>query len=538
MQHRNLNVASLIRHARVVHGDTEVVGAQATGTFVRTNWQGIDEKARGLAACLLKSGVRSGDRVASIAWNSMEHLELYFATTAAGTVLHTINPRLHAEQIEYLLDHGGSRILFIDQSLLPLVTASLDQRKELQRVVVFGAGSGEPLPHPCVRYEDFLSLSDEALEEWPDVDESAASLLCYTSGTTGNPKGVLYSQRSVVLHAYGACSADGLAISARDSILLLAPMFHVNAWGAPFYAAMAGSKLVLPGRALDPASVLSLLEKEGCTYSLAVPTVWFSILDYAVSKQSEVEARNLQLERVMIGGASVSKNLIARMKDILGVRVLHSWGMTETSPVATVSRPSRKHLGYSEAELITLRTSPGRPLFGIELQIEAESGKPAPRDGVSAGKLKVRGNWVAAAYFGRDEPATDTDGWFDTGDIARISSDGFLHLTDRAKDVIKSGGEWISSVDLENTAAGHPSVAEAAVVGVFHEKWQERPILLLRLRPDMKVTRDEMLNYLTDKVARWWLPDDVIVVESLPHSATGKILKRELREHYKDHLIS
>lgn len=539
MQHRNLNVAALIRHAATIHGETEVNGTLANDDILKTSWRSLEKKARKLAACLSASGIQAGDRVASIAWNTLEHLELYFSTTAAGTVLHTINPRLHPDQINYLIDDGGSRILFIDFTLLPLVSASLSDRPSVEKIVVFGASNGDVLPHSaCIRYEDFVSSRTEPLDEWPEVDENAASLLCYTSGTTGNPKGVLYSQRSLVLHSFGACSADGLAISARDSILLLAPMFHVSAWGAPFYAAMAGSKLVLPGRSLDPASVLRLLAQEACTFSLAVPTVWFAILDYAERSLSKAERENLQLERVMIGGASVSETLIVRMKEILGTKVLHSWGMTETSPVATISRPLRKHLNYSDGELAVLGTSPGRPLFGVELRIEDESGRPLPWDGISTGKFKVRGNWVAKGYFRNNEPATDSSGWFDTGDIARISSDGFLQLTDRAKDVIKSGGEWISSVHLENTAVGHPSVAEAAVVGVAHEKWLERPILLLRLQPGAAVSREEMLEFLADKVARWWLPDDVIVVESLPHSATGKILKRELREQYRDHLIA
>lgn len=535
MQRHPLTTASLIDHAERNHGSTEIVSCAADGTIHRTDWAGVARRARKVAGLLHELGARPGDRIATLAWNRTPHLELYYGVTAAGMVLHTVNPRLFPEQIRYIVAHGGAEILFVDADLLPLLRPLIVELSGIKRVVVLGSESDD-VPPGHLAYDEAVEAT-RPITAWPDLDENAASALCYTSGTTGDPKGVLYSHRSTVLHAFAACAADSMALSARDSVLLVTPLFHVNAWGLPFAAAMCGAKLVLPGISLDGASLHALMRDEAVTFSLGVPTVWFGFIDHLTRQGDTDSLRGLALERVFMGGAPTPPVLIERFRDLLGVEVVQAWGMTETSPVATVCRPLARHRDLDDAAMVALGATQGRAVYGVELRIEDEIGSPLDHDGSMSGILKVRGHWVLDAYMGQERgSALDESGWFDTGDVARIDGDGFLHLTDRAKDMIKSGGEWISSIDLESAAASHPAVAEAAVIGVPHPRWQERPILLLRVHPEADLTAEAMLDHLAQRVARWWLPDAVIFVDDLPHTATGKLLKTELRARYRDRL--
>lgn len=540
MQAQPLTTAMLIRHAATNHPRREIVSRRADGSLERSDWQTVERHARHIAAGLADLGLKPGDRVATLAWNRLPHLELYFGVSGAGMVLHTVNPRLFPEQIRYIIDHGGARVLCIDPDLLATIEPLLADLPKVERVIILADQADMPetaITDPI----SYQSLTDgpRAIARWPDLDENSASALCYTSGTTGNPKGVLYSHRSSVLHAMSALANDSMSLGAADSILVVTPLFHVNAWGIPYSAAMAGSKLVLPGAALDPKSLYELMRDEAITFSLGVPTIWFAFLDHLERERPTEDREALKLDRIFTGGAATPRSLIERFRNFLGVETMQAWGMTETSPVATVCRPLAHHADFDEKAQIDLRAMQGRSVFGIELRIEDEDGKELPRDGEAAGLLKVRGPWVLSAYHGQSAgSALDPDGWFDTGDVAKIDPDGFLQITDRAKDVIKSGGEWISSIDLENAAVAHPKVAEAAVIGVAHPKWQERPLLLLQLHADETCTKAEIMDHLADKVARWWLPDDVIFVEELPHTATGKLLKTELRKRHGDHFAA
>jgi fatty-acyl-CoA synthase len=454
-------------------------------------------------------------------------------------VLHTVNPRLSTEQIQYILEHAESGHIFVDPDLLPIVESVARKLPKVKAYIVLTRSAAIPTTNldNVLCYEDLLAAESDAYA-WPQLDENSASTLCYTSGTTGNPKGVLYSHRSTVLHAFCTVAADAMALSARDSILLATPLFHVNAWGVPFAAAMCGAKLVLPGAQLDGRSIYELMRDERCTFSLGVPTIWFNVMDYIERHVGVSERGSLALQRILCGGAAPPRALIERLDRLLDVELIQAWGMTETSPLATVCRPLAKHAVLDTAERMALRATQGRVLYGIELRIEDDEGREVLRDGVSTGEVKVRGPWVASGYFkGEGGAVISKEGWFATGDVARIDTDGFLLLTDRSKDVIKSGGEWISSIDLENAAVGHPAVAEAAVIGVPHPKWQERPLLLVRIAAGHSLDRNSMLTYLADKVAKWWLPDDVVFVEQLPHTSTGKLLKTQLRQEYRDHLL-
>lgn len=538
MQQQQLTTGSLIDHAARAHGLTEIVSRRPDGQLERSNWAEVSMRSRKVAAMLTALGAQPGDRIATLAWNRLPHLELYYGVTAAGMVLHTVNPRLFAEQIRYIVEHGGARIICVDPDLLPILEPVIADLPRIEAIVVLCAADEMPessIPH-LIAYHDRVAAADP-IGAWPALDENTASSLCYTSGTTGNPKGVLYSHRSTLLHAYAACAADSMALSARDTVLLAPPLFHVNAWGLPFTSAMVGAKLVMPGSAMDGASIHQLLRDEGVTFSLGVPTLWFTVLDYIARNVSEDDRAKLKLDRVFMGGAATPRALIELFRDLLGVKANQAWGMTETSPVSTVCQPLASQMHLEGDAMTDVLATQGRAVFGVELRIENAAGEALPHDGAESGLLKVRGPWVLSAYYGNPAGAdVDADGWLDTGDVAKIDADGFLHLTDRAKDVIKSGGEWISSIDLENAATAHPAVAEAAVVGVPHPRWQERPLLLLRLHPGESVEKPAMLDHLAGHVAKWWLPDDVLVVDDLPHTATGKLLKTVLRARYREHL--
>jgi fatty-acyl-CoA synthase len=536
MQTQQLTIAMLIRHAATNHPRREIVARDFAGRIVRSNWETLEERARRVAAMLAGLGLRHGDRVATLAWNRLPHLELYYGVSAAGMVLHTVNPRLFPDQIRYILEHGGARVLCVDPDLYPMVAPLLAEIPGIAHVILLCDEANLPAaPTPLIAYETRLAET-APISHWPDLDEDSPSSLCYTSGTTGNPKGVLYSHRSTVLHAMSTVAADAMALSARDTILVVTPLFHVNAWGIPYSSAMCGAKLVLPGSQLDPVSLFELARDEGATFSLGVPTVWFAFCDHLARDRSPEERAALRLNRIFTGGAATPRSLIERFRDLLGVETLQAWGMTETSPVATVCQALAHHDTLDAEAEVDLRARQGRSVFGIELRIEDETGGALAHGSGTSGQLKVRGPWVLSGYYGSPPgSAIDDDGWFDTGDVARIDDEGFLHITDRSKDVIKSGGEWISSIDLENAATSHPKVAEAAVIGVAHPKWQERPLMLVRLHPGALGSESEILDHLSTRVARWWLPDAVLFVDDLPHTATGKLLKMRLRADYADH---
>ncbi|MDN2582098.1 long-chain-fatty-acid--CoA ligase [Aquibium sp. ELW1220] len=537
MQDRQLLISTLIEHAARYHPHVEIVSRTCEGPIVRTNWAQVRSRAAKLAKALIRMGIKPGDRVATLAWNTHRHVELYFAVSGIGAVLHTVNPRLFPEQIDYILNHAESRVLLFDVTFGGLVK---DLRPKLGKVERFVAMTD--VDHlagdlaGCEAYEDLVAAEDDVLD-WPQFDEKSASSLCYTSGTTGNPKGVLYSHRSTVLHSFTACAADGLRLSSADSVLLAVPLFHVNAWGIPYAAAMCGAKLVLPGPQLDGRSLFDIAVAEACNFSLGVPTVWLGFFKH-VDDTPGIDLSGLKLERVVIGGSAAPRAVIERFRRDFGVFVIHAWGMSETSPLATIGNLLPKHGGAPEDEQVTVQAKQGRAIYGVELRIRGEDGKPLPHDGSVAGDLLVRGPWVASGYFrGEGGDVLDAEGWFATGDVAKIDADGYVQLTDRSKDVIKSGGEWISSIDLENAAVAHPGVAEAAVIGVHHPRWQERPLMIVVAKPGKAPTREELLDFLSGRVAKWWLPDDIAFVDTLPHTATGKLQKTKLREQFRDHRL-
>jgi fatty-acyl-CoA synthase len=534
MQERPLLISSLIEHADASHPDAEIVSRTVEGPLHRCTYGDIRRRSKQLAKALLALGVAEGDRIGTLAWNGSRHMELYFGVSGMGAVLHTINPRLFPEQIEYIVNHAEDKYLFFDATFAPLVEKLAPQ---LTHVAGFVAMTDRAhLPAMKVAnlrcYEDLVAAQDSDYE-WPALDERDASSLCYTSGTTGHPKGVLYSHRSTVLHSWAACTMDGLALSAAESTLLVVPMFHVNAWGMPYAGAMCGAKLVLPGPALDGKSVYALMHDEQVTFALGVPTVWLNLFNH-VDAAGVDPKRDLVLRRLVIGGAAAPRAMIERFERQFGAFVLHGWGMTEMSPLGTVGNLLPKHRACTLEQRLDVQSKQGRAIYGVEMKITDGEGNALPHDGVAFGHLLVRGPWIARGYFkGEGGDILDADGFFDTGDVATIDADGYMHITDRSKDVIKSGGEWISSIDLENAAMGHPGVAEAAVIGVAHPKWQERPLLVVVKKAGHAPTREDLLHYLEDKVAKWWLPDDVAFVDELPHTATGKLQKMKLRETFK-----
>jgi 3-(methylthio)propionyl---CoA ligase len=535
MQSQPLLISALITHAERHHGDGEIVSRRVEGDIHRYTWREVAHRARQVAHALDGEQLLFSDRVATLAWNGYRHLELYFGVSGSGRVLHTINPRLHPDQVAWIANHAEDQILCFDLTFLPLVQAVHARCGTIRKYVALCGPDKLPkdsgIPN-LVSYEDWIG-GHPTTYDWPSFDENSASSMCYTSGTTGNPKAALYSHRSTILHAYAACLPDVMALSARDSVLPVVPMFHVNAWGIPYSAALTGCKLVLPGAALDGKSVYELMENEGVTFAAGVPTVWQMLLGHV--KQNHL--RFSTLKRTVIGGSACPPAMIDAFREEYGVDVLHAWGMTEMSPLGTLCTLKNKHLAMSPDEQMKIRLKQGRAIFGVDMKILGDDGKELPWDGKTYGDLYVRGPWVVREYFKGEGGDPLVDGWFPTGDVATIDREGYMQITDRSKDVIKSGGEWISSIDIENIAMAHPAVQMAACVGMRHPKWDERPIVAVVKRPGMDVTREELLKFYEGKIAKWQVPDDVVFVESIPLGATGKMLKTRLREQLKDYRL-
>lgn len=534
MMERPLMISSLLDHAVDYYGDSEVVSVTSDNPDHRATYRQISGRVKQLANALTtRFGIKPGDRTATLAWNDHRHLEIYYGVSGIGAVCHTINPRLFPEQLVYIINHAKDRLLFTDPMFMPLVEKLRPNLPTLEHVVVLTTDANMPTSdgRQDLAYETVLAEQSDELV-WPEFDETTAAGLCYTSGTTGNPKGVLYHHRSTVLHTLALSLPNVLGLSSGDALLPVVPMFHVNAWGTPYACPMNGAKMVMPGPKLDGASLFRLMDREKVTLSAGVPTIWAGLLDYCDEEGTRLEA----LKKVVIGGSAAPLSMIERFENDHDVEVLHGWGMTEMSPVGAVSRLGSSFAHLPKEQCQQLKTKQGRPLWGVDVKIVDDQGQRLAHDGKASGILMVRGPWITSGYFEDDEAsrdAFDQEGWFATGDIATIDTNGFLQITDRAKDVIKSGGEWISSIDLENVAVGHPAVAEAAVIGIPHPKWDERPLLIVVKRQDQHVEGFDILSYLKDKVAKWWLPNDVVFVDELPHTATGKIQKTVLRQQFK-----
>jgi fatty-acyl-CoA synthase len=533
MMDRPLLISSILTHAAAVSGDREVISREADGRIHRITYRDAALRIERLAKALLELGIGPGDRVGSLAWNNRRHFELYYAVAGIGAVLHTINPRLHPEQLAYVADHAEDKALFFDPCFAPLVRAVQNRLPQIRHFISMEAETALPDIRDLTA-QDILIKRQSAGFSWPELDENTACALCYTSGTTGLPKGVLYSHRSQILHAYGVGMGSSFGLSPKDKVLPVVPMFHVNAWSIPYAAPMAGADLVLPGPRLDGAGLCELIDESGATFLLGVPTVWLSLLTHC-----REQGRKLgRVDRVLVGGSALSRALLEDFEREFGVSVIQGWGMTETSPLGTISTLLPKHEALPESERHAVKLKAGRPVFGVELRLIGAEGEELPHDGKSAGLLQIRGPWVAKAYYKRDsDPAFTPDGWFDTGDIGTIDADGYLAITDRAKDVIKSGGEWISSLDLEDAAMTHPDVAQAAVIGLPHPKWQERPLLVVVPRPGRSPEGAEIRRHLESRVAKWWLPDAVEFVDALPIGPTGKVLKTELRKRFEGYRL-
>jgi fatty-acyl-CoA synthase len=535
MMQQPLLVSSLLQHAERHHGDQEIVSRRVEGDLHRQTYRDLGKRARRMANALAARGIGFGDRVATLAWNGYRHMELYYAVSGSGAVLHTLNPRLHPDQIVWIADHAEDQILFFDLTFLPVVEAIASRVSTIKTFVAMTDRAHMPGATTLTNllcYEDLIEAHSPEFE-WPTFDENTASSLCYTSGTTGNPKGALYSHRSTVLHTYAAALPDTFNCSARDVILPVVPMFHVNAWGLPYVACMVGAKLVFPGPWLDGKSLYELFEREGVTLSAGVPTVWQGLL-------AHVEENNFsftKMRRTIIGGAACPPAMMSAFQDRYAVQVLHAWGMTEMSPLGTVCALKPKHAGLSVERRMAVQGKQGRAPFGVDIKIVDDDGRDLPHDGQAAGQLMVRGPWIISRYFKGEGGDPLVNSWFPTGDVSTIDPDGFMQITDRSKNVIKSGGEWIGSIDLENIAMAHPSVAMAACIGARHPKWDERPLLVVAKKPGVSLTRDELLGFYEGKIAKWWTPDDVVFVDSIPLGATGKMLKNKLREMFKDHRL-
>ena len=532
-----LLISSIAEHAANFHGDREIVSVTMDNPRHRYTVRDSVQRARQLAGALDKLGLERGDRIATIAWNDYRHLEIYYGVSGAGYVCHTINPRLFPEQLVFIINHAEDRYICTDLMFVPLLEKLLPQIPNVEGFVIMTDAAHMPetsLPN-AVCYETMIE-AESTDYDWPQFDERTASALCYTSGTTGDPKGVLYDHRSTVLHAYAAVAPDVMNLSSSDVVLPVVPLFHVNAWGIPYSTFMTGAKLVFPGPKMgDGEALYGLLEAEGVTVALGVPTVWLALLQYCEQAGKVLES----LERTVVGGAAVPRSMIEQFKKVHDVQLIQGWGMTEMSPLGTANTPKAGQESLTEDERFDLATKAGRGIYGCELRIVDDEGRALPWDGVAYGALQVRGPWICSDYYKLEGAAgTHTeDGWFDTGDVATIDPQGYLAITDRTKDVIKSGGEWISSIELENAAMGHPAVAEAAVIGVAHPKWTERPLLVVVPADGQQIDKQELLDFFKGKVADWWIPNDVAFVDELPHTATGKIKKIELRRQFADYAL-
>ena len=538
MMQQPLLISSLITHAEKHHGEQEVVSRRVEGDIHRCTYKEVASRSRRVANALAALGVPAGERVASLAWNGYRHMELYFGVSGTGAVLHTVNPRLHPDQIVYIADHAEDQVMFFDMTFLPLILAVAGRSKTIKHWVALTSREHMPATDVAAKipgllcYEELLAGHSEQYE-WPTFDENTASSLCYTSGTTGNPKGVLYSHRSTVLHTMTAAMPDCLDASAADVLLPVVPMFHVNSWGIVYLAPMVGAKLVLPGPGMDGKSLYDLFESEGVTLSAGVPTVWQGLLAY-------VDANKLKfstMRRSAIGGSACPPAMIKTFLEVYGVRVIHAWGMTEMSPIGTTGAFKAHHLTQSPEQRLAVMATQGRAVFGVDMKIVGEDGFELPWDGKESGNVLVRGPWIISRYFKDEGGDPLVKGWFPTGDVAKFDADGYMIITDRSKDVIKSGGEWIGSIDLENIAMAHPAVAMAACIAAKHPKWDERPLLVVVKKAGADLTCDEMLAFYDGKIAKWWTPDDVVFVDAIPLGATGKMQKIKLREQFKDHVL-
>ena len=529
-----LLISGLLQHADRHHADTEIVSKTVDGSVHRYTYRDAHARARKLAGALQRLGVQPGERIATLAWNSYRHFEIYYAVAGSGAVIHTINPRLFPDQITYIANHAEDRYVFFDLSFAPLLEKLAPLLKTVKGYVAMCAPEAMPKANipDLLCYEALLEKEKDDLQ-WPSFDERTAACLCYTSGTTGNPKGALYSHRSTMIHAYGAALPDALNLSARDVVLPVVPMFHVNAWSLPYSCAMVGAKMVFPGPHLDGKSLHNLFETEGVTFSAGVPTVWLGLLSY----MKEQKLKFSTLKRTVIGGSACPSAMIRAFQDEYGVEVLHAWGMTEMSPLGTVTTFKAKHAGWTKEQRVALQNKQGRAIFGVDMRIVGEDGSELPNDGKAFGDLQVRGPWVIQSYFKGEGGDPLKQGWFPTGDVATLDPDGYMQITDRSKDVIKSGGEWISSIDLECIAMAHPAIAEAAVIGIKHPKWDERPIVVAVKKPGQEVSKEEVLRFYEGKIAKWWMPDDVVFVAELPHTATGKLSKLTLREKFREYRL-
>ena len=534
MQDGQLLISGLIEHAEIYHTDTEIVSRTVEGPIHRYTLKDAANRSRKLANALGKLGLQQGDVVGTLAWNTFRHFELYFGVSGIGCVVNTVNPRLFPEQLIYIINHAENKYLFVDLTFVPLVESISDSLEGIKGIIVLT--DKEHMPETKLKnvicYEELIA--DEPTEyDWPVFDENTASSLCYTSGTTGNPKGVLYSHRSTLLHTWIVSSGNVGKVSSSSVILPVVPMFHVNAWGIPYASAMFGAKLVLPGPMMDGASIFELIDQEKPDLLMGVPTVWLGLLQYLNETNQTLDS----VTTALVGGSAAPRAMIQEFEEKHNVFLMHGWGMTEMSPLGTATSRTAEMDNMDIESRYDLQEKQGKAFFGVEMTIADDEGNELPKDGVAFGRLLVKGPTIVERYFKTNESSLDKNGWFDTGDVAKIHPEGSMEIVDRSKDVIKSGGEWISSIDLENAAVGHPEVAEACVIGVLHKKWDERPLLLIVKADGKDPSKEDILSFLEDKVAKWWMPDDVIFVSELPHTATGKLLKTDLRDEYKEHLI-
>ncbi len=535
MQDWPLRVTTIIDHAARFHGDREIVTRSIEGPITRTTYGQVHLRARKVAQALTRLGIKEGDIVATMAWNTARHLEAWYGIMGMGAVCHTLNPRLFAEQLIYIINHAEDKVIFLDLTFVPILEGVADKLPNVKNYVIMTDRAHMPetkLPN-ALCFEEIVEAEDGDFK-WAEVDENAACGLCYTSGTTGNPKGVLYSHRSNVIHSMAANMGDALGMKCADAILPVVPMFHANAWGIAFAAPAVGAKIVMPGAQMDGQSIYELLDQEGVTVTAAVPTVWLMLLQHLEKTGAELP----KLERVVIGGSAAPRSMIEVFEKNYDVKVFHAWGMTEMSPMGTLGALKAGMEDWPLEKQIDVKVKQGRAIYTVEMKITDDDGNELPSDGKAFGHLMVRGPAIAGAYLkGEGGNILDKDGWFDTGDVATIDPQGYMQITDRAKDVIKSGGEWISSIEIENLAVGHPKVAEAAVIGIAHPKWDERPLLIVVAKEGQEPTKDEILRYMEGKIAKWWMPDDVVFVDEIPHTATGKIQKLALREKFKDYTL-